>query len=740
MPLNISYTNTGIADFDGSISIYSRESDDKICEYRNEIILGRDQSMKVTYYIPLGIRATSLHLRLNDSEGNTFIDRDINLGIDANNAQLFVGILSDTPERLSYFDDVSLHYGLLRSKAFTLDAETFPRQVKGLDLLDVIIISNYKIRNLDEAQSHALMEWVRAGGVLVLGTGERIDDTLGRYAPELLDDMYDEPVLCEVDLTTGPDMGNPDTEYVELYCAEISLHGGNVVAQDNGLALLTAANKENGLIVVSAYDFADVMEYAMEHKTFPVDVLTACLGEERMDYLASEVYGNDNTEYDNMASLISTGDVTRIPPIGVYALSIMAFILLAGPVLYIFLKQRNLSRLYRAGVVVLSIFFTIVIYLVGSRTRFDNTFYNFATIVEADDASMTETTFLNLRNPYNKKYSVSVSPYYTVYPVRRNDAVSRISEDWSDPIDVSTIISRTTGEVDVTVGEVGAFSPQYFSLEKSEDNDNGEGFSGDVTIYGNELHGEITNGFDFDIVDASMIFYGKVVRLGNIASGESVQLDNLKVLNVPLSSSKEVARTLVDDEEKADTIAFYRDMYIKGYTTDVHTIGFKNEDVAAADAMVNNADLNGRGLSIVNSTLGTDNYSEDRLYQSVLVKGPTVISGSYDYRLNSMIVGEPCVLEYQLGRDMQLLNVVFEWADPELFSRLFTGTVSLYNYSTGAYDKLDTSKTVYDLDDISQYMSPAGTVTIRYAYQGDAATGEKAALPMISIVGTEFAD
>ncbi len=737
MPLNIIYTNTGIVDFDGSISIYSRESDDRISEYRNEIILARDQSMKVTYYIPLGISATSLHLKLNDNDGNTFIDRDINLGIDANNAQLFVGVLSDTPERLSYFNDVSLHYGLLRSRAFTLDADSFPRQSRGLDMLDVIIISNYKIRNLDEAQSHALMEWVSSGGVLVLGTGARIDDTLGRYAPELLDDMYEMPEICDVNFSTGPDMGRPDSEYVEIHCAEVDMHGGNVVAQDNGLPLLIASNKENGLIVVSAYDFADTADYASRHKTYPVDVLSACLGEDRMDYLAGEVYGSDNTRYDSISALVSTGDLSRIPPIGIYALSIAAFILLAGPVLYLFLKQRSFSALYRVGVVILSVFFTIIIYLVGSRTRFDNTFYNFSTIIEADEDTVAETTFLNLRNPYNKKYSVSVSPEYTVYPVRKNTAVIRTAEDWSDPIDVSTLIARAVGGVNITVGEVGAFNPQYFSMEKAADNESGAGFSGEVNIYGNELKGEISNNFDYDVTDAAMIFFGKVVKLGDIPRGQTVRLDDLKVVNVPLSSGREVAGLLSEDEEKAGVIAFYRDMYVNGYSTDVRVIGFKNEDRAAADEMVRNADINGRGLTMVSSTLYTYNYSDDRLYQSVLVKGPAVISGDYDYRLNTMTVGAPCVLEYHLGGDMQLLNVIFEWADPASFSRLFTGSVSLYNYSTGAYDKLDTDKTVYDMDSLSQYLSPSNTITARYSYEGDAPVGEKVALPMVCVVGTE---
>lgn len=44
------------------------------------------------------------------------------------------------------------------------------------------------------------MNWVQDGGVLILGTGDRVDDTLGRFAPELLDDSYGTPNITHINL------------------------------------------------------------------------------------------------------------------------------------------------------------------------------------------------------------------------------------------------------------------------------------------------------------------------------------------------------------------------------------------------------------------------------------------------------------------------------------------------------------------------------------------------------------
>lgn len=48
----------------------------------------------------------------------------------------------------------------------------------GLSLFDVLVVNDYKLRDLSGTQTAAIMNWVQDGGVLILGTGDRVDDTL----------------------------------------------------------------------------------------------------------------------------------------------------------------------------------------------------------------------------------------------------------------------------------------------------------------------------------------------------------------------------------------------------------------------------------------------------------------------------------------------------------------------------------------------------------------------------------
>ena len=733
LPIRIEYENVSGDRFEGNLSVYTRESDDRISEYRYEVTVDADEKTEGIYYIPLGIRATGIHLRLIDASGAVLMERDINPGIDANNAKLYIGVLSDTPERLNYLNDVSVNYGLIRTKTFELTTAGFPSDPKGLNMLDAIVITNYTIRDLDEDQSHALMEWVRSGGVLILGTGERVDDTLGRYAPELLDDMYEKPEMCEVQLIGGPASLDADDSYTELYCVDVAIHGGNVISQNIGSPMLTSVNKESGLIVVAAYDLADVTEYAAAHPSYAVDFITRSMGTENLNALVSELYGSDNTEYDSIAALVSSGDMNRMPPLGVYAMSIAAFILLAGPGSYMFLKSRDISLFYRIGVLILSAGFTLIIFLMGSKTRFRDTFYNYATIIDIDEDSIKETSFLNIRNPYNKKYSVNIIPGYVTYPVKKNDAVSRIAEDWTEPVDVSTVIAESSGGTTVRVGEVGAFTPQYFRLEKTGDNIDGEGVDGYINLFGNEIDGYVTNMCNYDLKDAVILFYGKIAVLGDIPAGETVELSELKLTNVPVAESAAVASLITDEKEKINMMAFYRDYYMTGYTADARLAAFRdNENV---ESIIRDADMNGNGRVLVSSLVSVDSRKDDRLYRSVLLKNPTVISGSYNIYGNEMKVSEPCILEYLFGSDIDIESMVIERADVNEFENAFSGKISFYNYSTGSYDSIDEARNVFLIDELDNYLSPSDTITVRYDYEGT--SKDHASLPMICVVGTD---
>lgn len=124
---------------------------------------------------------------------------------------------------------MGVSYSTLRTRIFALKEEEFPYEEAGLNLLDVLVVNDYRLRKLSEEQTAAIMDWVHSGGVLILGTGRRVDDTLGRFAPELLDDSYGTPYPRHIDLGEDFPTDNPGEGMMEISCVDVPLHGGNVI-------------------------------------------------------------------------------------------------------------------------------------------------------------------------------------------------------------------------------------------------------------------------------------------------------------------------------------------------------------------------------------------------------------------------------------------------------------------------------------------------------------------------------
>ena len=264
LPVNVTIQNNQETPVEGTLEIKTRESDETVYRYDYGVEIEAKGSETTRYYIPLGTAADELELSLADDSDNVLLSRKVKLNVSRDVPELFVGVLSDAPWELHYLNGVGINYSTLRTRTFELDGTDFPEDEVGLSLFDVLVVNNYKLRDLSGTQTAAIMNWVQDGGVLILGTGDRVDDTLGRFAPELLDDSYGTPNITHINLAEDfTAVNEPGAGMLAISCVDVPLHGGNVILSSNGFPLLTAAVKEQGLVAVAAFDLGDIAAFCL---------------------------------------------------------------------------------------------------------------------------------------------------------------------------------------------------------------------------------------------------------------------------------------------------------------------------------------------------------------------------------------------------------------------------------------------------------------------------------------------
>lgn len=719
LPITIQYDNHGES-FVGSLKIDLNKDGGQSYEYIFDIRIDETGKLEREYYVPLSEGSETIWTEVRDEQGKVLWSQPFSLNTSKDITNLMIGILSDTNEHLSYFDNINLRYGLIKTKVVALDTKSFPSDIRGLDQLDMLLISNYRIRDLSLEQSRTLMDWVEAGGILLLGTGLRVDDTLGRFAPELLDEMYEEPKFMEVSIQKTS-VGTPSEEVLTLAMVDFKLHGGNVIMADSDTSLLSMVARGRGNIVVAGYDFIDIKDYAKAHESFLPELFDNIIDSERLYDLVAQNYGLAGKSDTAMYNVIGGGDSLKLPPLPILVLLYLSYILLTGIALYTFLKYREVLRYYRMGVWMSASLFSIVIYFLAVNTRYSGILYKYARIYEFGEDSKAKHIYINIRNFDDASYALTLPQQYMIQPV------NLLNEQ------------KPSGSILIGEGERNYLefrntppsTSHFFTMDLYEENELGVGITGDINIYKNKLNGTVVNRLDTAVENIILVSYGKLALLGNFEAGEERTFSDLEVYNIPLlNTDAMVERLPFLDEEKKKLLSFYLQYTLSGYTSDAKWIVFTpNEEEIF---MEKNIEAQGLDLYTFNQTV--DNTKEEYVYRLALAQSPKVLSGEYYYSSNSIYSLGPTVLEYYLGEDIEIKEILFERISEEYRDEQnveFTGNIYIYNYILGEYQFIGNN--IEKIEDAGAYISNQNTITIRYS--ADADKGEDQIIPLLSVIG-----
>lgn len=759
VPVRVELTNQDDRVFGGTLQILSMETDNTVYRYDYGVELEAGENKKDTYYIPLGTRADQLYVLLTDEEGNEVIRQRLKLNVNLESAELLIGVLSDTPEMVSYMDGVGISYSMLLTKTVSLSPEMIPDDKRGLDLLDVILITNFDLKTLSSDQIDAIMAWVKNGGTLLLGTGEGVQKILGPLSERLVDEPYGKPVKTAVDMGVEYATDGPGDSYIEAYCSTISLRNGNVLLSSDELPVLTMVEEEKGKIAVAAYDFCEIAPFCQVQRSYVEKIFLNLLGEERVSILASDVYNGQSSQYWSIQNVINTGDVNKLPNIALYVFVVLLYLILVSPALYLFLRRKDLQRHFRMTAALVAILFTGMIYLMGNKTRFHDTFFNFASIEDTTDSAITTTAVLNMRTPYNKPYKISLSPEYSVRPITRNYYDFTSASKFTGAESATVTLDHREESTALSVKGAVAFDPKYFILEKEEANSEKVGLTGTVTLFDGTVSGTVTNHYSTVTENVAVLFYGQLVPVGNLQPGETRNLNGAEVVNFPLNNSYMAAGLIsgsdaykkadINDKdyvtalEKSNLLMYYMDNYLSSSVSTARVVGFRTGKENTGFLPDDGYQTYGR--SLLTAALDLNNRRGEETSRPALARqSKNNPGGGYSAQTNTMYGVDPLTLEYSLGSDLDLEKVTFNRIS-DIFGRNekyayyqnFTGVMSFYNYNTGNFDKMNAGKDTFRSPELEPYLSPSNTLTVKYVPEITEDFNWNILLPMVTIVGRE---
>ena len=763
LPVSVEIGNHTEQAFSGVLELSVSEPGGDLVRYRYDAAAEAGQTVSVRATISVTDGAESVRLRLLDENGNVTAETEETLSVEGSADELLIGLLSNTPQELSYFRGLGISGTPLRTRTVSLNPSDFPETAEGLSQLDVILVSNYDMSRLTEENVRVLWEWTEGGGALLLGTGgER--EPLGGLSSYLEGIEVGEPETRMVDMGVKYATESPDSASVQLSVRSVYLPEGIQVMQSGDLAVLTTISAGSGIVGIAAYDFCDIREFCIQQIAYPDELLKALLGNARLSQLAAASVSSP-AGYETLSELVNMPDPARYPNMTVYFVIAAAYILLAGPGMYFLLRKNGLVIYYSFSVLLLSALAAAAIWFAGMRTRFEAPLVEYASLYERSEDKVSETEILNISTPLRKKLELSFAPDYLIQPVLQGAEQTDDAESAADRIFGSMrgkgpelVIGAEEGKRYLTAEGLRQFEPRLFALYRSggETSDVPE-LSASLSYFDDVLSGSITNESGERLEDAALLMYGRIISVGTIEPGQTKDLSGYTAVYGPTDGG----RLSADYITKADTLDsgqsgyagalsktrllnWYLKESLSNYYNGARLVAFRTG--LKTPASIAEGTVVSYGSALYTQTIPVDFHRGSEVYRSALSGEPKVVSGEYDADGNTMTGTAPVVLEYALGSDISPTVLKFNALSDEFSGKMtesgqrllaFRGIRALYNYETGAYDTLSSTKDRLEGDELLPYLSPSNTVTVRYIPDENAENGSLMFLPVPTVTGNE---
>lgn len=439
-----------------------------------------------------------------------------------------IGLISTERGALSMIDDIEIPGTRRPVQLVDLNLEDLPERFEGLRSFDVIVINDLDTSSLSVNQRNAIESWVRQGGRLVLGGGAGAQS----LAAGLGASLFPLSDLSTVELTSvfgleeyiGPDsQGNSRPVRVPgpFIAASGKANGANLLAAEDGLGLLYEWKLDRGWINFSALNLSGSPFDAWNGTT---EFWNRLIAEKASypEYAAPDMSARQQFA-SGMSYPLSNLPMLDLPSVSALALLLTFYILIVGPVNYLFLRRRNSLHFAWITIPVITLVFSAASFGLGYAMHGTDIFVNKIAVIQLEPSGRARVdSFIGLFSPAQSAYEVTfddgglISPLNPYFDPWNSGAGSAVLPE-------SRRIVLVQGNPAVVRGlNIEQWSMQSFMAEGLPI-DFGV-IHADLRLEGDSLRGKITNSSPYSLQDAALTFGNKYAKLGDLPPSGSADV------------------------------------------------------------------------------------------------------------------------------------------------------------------------------------------------------------------------
>lgn len=509
MPLRVTLKNDG-ADTELTVSIDVDRSSSEYDTYEYPLSLASGAEKQLVIPIMLNYKQKTYTVRVTGKEG-LIASVPITPKKVIAPTTLLVGVLSDSPQTLSYLNIGTANDQLMRGEVWqtiALTQDTFPDSYELMRAFSFLAVDGVDISQFSDAQRQALQTWLKNGGVAIVGGGTRAVSAYRGFAgmtgittgaPYSAQDA----AQALVDALSDTQFPLTESAVSAQGTALLSPINGDLaqqIAALDGKTLIARSQVGSGLVYTTAFSLSEKPLSGWKGMScFWQRVLlsTGASAYQNLVDSSSNYYRSSRDYYTDTSMLTTLGianDESMIYPM----LAIAVFLLLAGAGSYLLLKRLDKREWMWLTVPVLSACCVGVLCLMSSRMQLNKpaataySIYNISSDGRTSSATMAGVAIAQKENmTVSTRENALVEPSNTYYSYYEEDDDTKVYTH-------SLRYLYTLGEKRaVTFPASGAWEVQLLYIQPEENPQ--LNVSASIWWEDDGLHGDIVNNSDYTL-------------------------------------------------------------------------------------------------------------------------------------------------------------------------------------------------------------------------------------------------
>ena len=172
IPVTVVITNTG-ADFNGSLCVNLYQNNLEYDRVEASLEVASGASKRVVLPIKPQRKQAVFTFELVEN-GTVVYSKNAQPSETISPYAMMAGVLSDAPQTLNYMTITQDNDELLRGeywKTVALDADSFPSDAQMMNSFGMVVVNGFDVNTLSDAQKAALEQWMKNGGIVLVGGG-----------------------------------------------------------------------------------------------------------------------------------------------------------------------------------------------------------------------------------------------------------------------------------------------------------------------------------------------------------------------------------------------------------------------------------------------------------------------------------------------------------------------------------------------------------------------------------------